>query len=357
VVVQSAMPSYRDDFVLEVLRQRPATRFYCGDSQFDPTVVLSPRIAEICGRLTNHYFLARRLLWQSGAVRAAVAPPAAVVEFNPRILSVWVALVLRRILRRRSVLWGHAWPRSGPSSRSVPVRRVMVCLADAVLMYTEQDRRELAPTVPRPVFVAPNAVTSRAATRLVPGRALDVVQIGRLVEPKRPLLTLEAWLGVASRLPPQARMIFVGTGPEERRIRERLAGSDLAERVLLLGHVSAPDELESVFADALVSVSAGYAGLAVTHSFAYGVPAAIADDEPHAPEIAVASPSNSRRFCAGDARDLGRVLLEMYAEREDWLARRRAISEQTLETYSTEAMARGVLEAVDSARAARRHKR
>jgi glycosyltransferase involved in cell wall biosynthesis len=342
---------------MQILRQRPATRFLCGDTQFDPTVVLSPRIAEICGRLTNHYFMARRLLWQSGAVRAAVAPPVAVLEFNPRILSVWVALVLRRILRRRSVLWGHAWPRSGPSSRSVPVRRMMICLADAVLMYTEQDRRELAPTVPRPVFVAPNAVTSRRATRLVPGRALDVVQIGRLVEPKRPMLTLEAWLTIAQELPTDARLVFVGTGPEDRLIRDRLSGSPLAHRVVLLGHVSASDVLESVFADALVSVSAGYAGLALTQSFAYGVPAVIADDEPHAPEIAVATEQNSRRFAARDPRDLGRVLLEMYAERDDWIARRRSISEQTLETYSTEAMARGVLEAVDSARAARRRKR
>jgi len=119
----------------------------------------------------------------------------------------------------------------------------------------------------------------------------------------------------------------------------------IEERVSVLGHVSDPSKLAVLFADSFLSVSAGYAGLSLTQGFAHGVPALIADDEPHAPEIAVATEMNSRTFRALDPADMAREIMAIFQERDRWMLRRAQISAATLDEYSVETMVDGFLSA------------
>lgn len=343
-LLQACLPSYRDDFVTELLGRRPGTLLYCGDSHFDRTVTPSPAIAAQSLLLKNRFFAGRRLLWERGAVRAGIGPRSVVLEFNPRIINVWVTLAIRRLLQRRSILWGHAWPRAGVTARTAFIRHLMAQLADGILVYTAQDRDQLAPLVRCRVWVAPNAVCSRRANNIVPGRAKNIIQIGRLVEAKRPLLTVEAWALVCDRLP-GSQLVFVGTGPLKAEVMRVAGVMGIEERVSVLGHVSDPSKLAVLFADSFLSVSAGYAGLSLTQGFAHGVPALIADDEPHAPEIAVATEMNSRTFRALDPADMAREIMAIFQERDRWMLRRAQISAATLDEYSVETMVDGFLSA------------
>ena len=338
------MASYREEFVAELLRRRPDVALYCGSAHFDPTVTLSSAIALKSKPLKNRFFCRRRLLWQSGAVRAGIRPSCAVLEFNPRIISVWVLLAVRGLLRKRSILWGHAWPRKGSQSRTAVIRQGMARLADGVLVYTPRDREELARAVRCPVYVAPNAVCSRKSVTLVPGSATDVLQIGRLVSGKRPLLTVEAWAKVCDDMP-DSQLVFVGTGPLAQEVLQYAQSLDISERIQMRGHISDPKVLAVIFANSLCSVSAGYAGLSITQSFSQGVPALIADNEPHSPEIAIATEGNSKYFRAGDPSDLARGIIEFWSARQVWLDRRGEISGETLRDYSVETMADGFLTA------------
>jgi glycosyltransferase involved in cell wall biosynthesis len=218
----------------------------------------------------------------------------------------------------------------------------MMRLGDAVLLYTAEEREQLPPDIAARAFIAPNAVCSRRATAVVSGRAMDVLQIGRLVPAKRPLLTLEAWKRICHRAP-DSTLVFVGTGPLEQQIRDTAGAMGISNRIRLVGHVSNTDKLAILFANSLFTVCAGYAGLSITQSFAYGVPGLIADDEPHAPEISLANETNSRWFRARDDADLARAMLLLLGERDLWLARRQSISDATLLHYSVETMVDGFL--------------
>lgn len=345
IVIQGCMGSYRDEFFAEIMRRCPKAKFYVGSNHFDATVTLSPAIAKECVRVENLFLLQRRALWQRDVLRPAIGAHCTVVELNPRILSVWVILLGRKAFRRRTIMWGHAWPRKGPESPTMWLRRIMIWFSSGVLLYTPEDQRALAGKTRRATFVAPNAVCSRASTTVAQGTARNVVQIGRLVDGKRPALTLKAWASVCHLLP-DSDLIFVGAGPLEQDLRDQAGQLRIEDRVRFAGHISDPEALRKIFGDAFVTVSAGYAGLSITHGFAHGVPALIADDEPHAPEIALANNRNSKLFSAKSPQALARILLEMYTDASLWNSRRAEISECTLENYSAESMADGFLSAV-----------
>ena len=91
----------------------------------------------------NVFLWKRRLVWQRGVVRPLLAADVAILELNPRILSNWLILAGRRLRRRPTVLWGHAWSRSGARSRTDRIRDVMRRLGNVILVYTERQKQEL----------------------------------------------------------------------------------------------------------------------------------------------------------------------------------------------------------------------
>jgi glycosyltransferase involved in cell wall biosynthesis len=344
VLLQTTMAAYRDGFVRELIARAPDVNIWAGQEYFDPTTRLSAYISVRSQRLGNCFLLKRRLLWQVGAFRAASHAQSVVLEFNPRILSNWPLLAYRKLRGRWSVLWGHAWPRRGQRSKRVFLRRWMLLLADAGLVYTERDQQQLSRFTRRPIFLAANAIVSRRVSLPSRTRPANVLQVGRLVPGKKPALTLEAWFEVHSRLPSHARLIFVGDGPLRPEL-ESMSHRPGFERVVFAGEITDRITLAELYGGALVSVSAGYAGLSVTESLSHGVPIVIADDEPHSPEIALASQENSRFFTANEPSALADCLVSIFGNQEGWIAKRAEIAAAALATYSIEAMAQGFLAA------------
>jgi glycosyltransferase involved in cell wall biosynthesis len=354
-LLQTSIGDYRQAF-LEILIERLGDDFdvYAGTVYFDGTTRTRVRIGSRLHHLGNHYLLGRRLLWQSGAVSAALKPKVAVLEYNPRIVSVWASLLLRRALHRRTILWGHAWSRKGAGSRTNQVRSVMRWFADGLIVYTRAQADDLLGDWPeRPLFVAPNAMYRREQLQPVDDvGGSDFLYVGRLTASKRPKLLLEAFGLALDRLPATARLVFVGGGPMDRELR-KLAESLPAGRVAFEGHVADPDQLRVLYGRALASVSPGPVGLSITQSLGFGIPMLIARDEPHGPEVEAAIEGfNAMFFAPSTAETLAEHLVNVTGEAETWRMRRAAISEACRTKYSAEAMADGFIAAVEVMRSA-----
>jgi glycosyltransferase involved in cell wall biosynthesis len=349
-LVQTTVPAYRQGAVA-ALAARFGSGFavLAGSEYFDPTIQLDANHRSL--QLVSNRFLARRrLLWQQGVSRRAIAADVAIIELNPRIVSSWLILVVRRLLRRPTVLWGHAWPREGRRSRSDRFRQAMRRLGSAIVVYTETQARELSARMPGAVVrAAPNALYSRraAGAATAPGQPRDVLFVGRLVKPKKPELLLDAFLAALPDLPEDLRLVFVGGGPLNAQLAAT-AGSLANGRIVFTGPKHAFEDLRALYSTALVSACPGYAGLSLIQSLWFGVPLIVAHGEPHSPEIEAATEGENAVFFQSDSVDsLHAALTSVAGARHAWRERRTAIAEECAGRYSLESMVESLASVVE----------
>ncbi len=228
----------------------------------------------------------------------------------------------------------------------------MMRLCSTVIVYTEQQRRELlassAGTRAR-ILAAPNAMYRRDQidAEVPDGDIVHILFSGRLVPSKKPLLLLDAFLLAIDRgLPADVHLVFAGDGPERPRLARRIHESNSSTRVRVLGHVPA-SHMRECYRQALVSVSTGYVGLSLVQSISFGVPMILANDEPHSPEIEAAIEGfNSLAFCSDDVDALAHQLIQVADNRGAWLGMRGSIANDCRQRYSIEAMAACINEAI-----------
>lgn len=352
VLQQTAIADYRQEVFNQLQRHwGSALTVVVGDVYFDATTRTRIDMEGNLRYVSNRFLFGRRLLWQRNTVKSMVSADVTIAELNPRILSVWLAVLIRRILCRHTVLWGHAWPRKGQTSPTERVRGWLRRLANVILVYTETQRDELLISEPATsVICAPNAIyRSDQMTALSVNSPNDILCVGRLVASKKPILLLEAFeIAVRKGLPPSHRLIFAGEGPERAGIEAGLSKMpELVGRVVVLGHVP-PTEMPALYQAAFVSVAPGTVGLSITQSLSFGVPMIIAREEPHGPEIEAASDGvNSLFVGSDDAESIAEALLQIARERRIWSTRRTAIVLDCAARYSVEQMVDGIIVAVE----------
>ncbi|MFZ1155515.1 MAG: glycosyltransferase [Solirubrobacteraceae bacterium] len=359
ILLQNVCPDYRQE-PFSLLREHwgDQLEIYAGLVSFDPTARTQVELPGCLQIIRNYFFFNRRLLWQHGVIRKVIASDVAILELNPRNLTTWTILFARRVLRRYTVVWGHAWPREGPGASTDRLRHRMRRLANVLLVYTETQRLELLSLMPNAqIYAAPNALYRRdemsATTTDTP---TNIVFVGRLIPSKKPTLLLEGFArAVARGLQPDYNLVFAGDGPERSKIEATLEEMpELCKRVTLLGQIPS-SQVQDIYRNAIVSVSPGYVGLSITQSFSFGVPMIIARDEPHAPEIEAAVDGSNSVFVPSNAPEaLADAILEVVDQSTSWLGQRESIVLDCSARYTVEKMAEGIITAAESDKVARR---
>ncbi len=348
-------PDYRIGLYTTLLNQGVRFSVVSGASSFSGTIADAINGQPWAVRKKNVFLLGRRLLWLEGWANEVKSGDVAILTWNPRIISFWRDLIICRAKRVPVLLWGHAWGRGGPGGVACRFRHWFARRARGVICYTESQLEFTKRMNPGLAAVAaPNACLFRADCGVSGEEATRdaIIYVGRLVVRKKVDLLLEGFAAARAQNPDfHARLVIVGDGPERSNLAERAKALQVAENVSWLGHQTGIAVLRAAYGRAFVSVSPGYAGLSLTQSFALGVPALIARDEPHSPEIEAAQEGvNAHFFRSNDARDLACKLLRAW---QDWRGieqKRRELAAWTGETYSFEKMAERVVELADFVR-------
>ncbi|MHA7209822.1 glycosyltransferase [Arthrobacter sp. MDT1-65] len=292
--------------------------------------------------------LGDKAFFQVGAVHRAVQAGIAVVDLNPRSLSAWLTLVLRRISSKPSIVWGHIHPQAGAQSKTAILRRFMRTLATSTVSYTYQDREKAYKDLPgRPVYVAPNSLYTRAL--ITPGHChakerVFAIYVGRLEVEKKAHLIIEALAKVQADCP-ELRVRIVGTGTQERSLKELTERLNLTALVDFVGWNDDVNLLGDMYSEAFCSLSPGFAGLGLTQSLGFGVPMLVAKDERHSPEIELAETGGVRWFDSDDPVSLATALRVAWEQRASVPVQE--VSNFVREHYSAEAMSAGLIEAIE----------
>jgi len=281
-------------------------------------------------------------------------------------VSVWLNLILGRLLGRGVCLWGHGVSRK---FKALPwlVRRIMLRLARAKIAYGDRTKRLFVERrfPAERIFVAYNAVDTAAsaglsrslspadvahflAERQLSGKRL-VLFTGRLQARKRPSLLIRAMQQVAQRVP-DAHLVMIGDGPMAGRLRSLAAELGIADKVTMTGAIRDHEQLARYFLAAGLAVMPAAAGLAIQHAFSYGVPIVVGDDmSSHGPEIEAVLHGKTGLYCKdGDSRRLARAICRLLTDERTRARLSRNALELVRDRYNVSRMAQGMARAARS---------
>ncbi|MEO0447534.1 MAG: glycosyltransferase, partial [Verrucomicrobiota bacterium] len=292
-----------------------------------------------------------------------LAADVAVLNGNMRILSNWLVQLLRVCRGRKTLLWGHV---EGRNRMAAYLRWLLLRLSHGFICYGERDQEKLRTQYPwLKTWVASNACLSISELEEPPGEETEraanaVLFVGRLIAEKKVHLLVEAFLmaRVSGGLPDDVRLLLVGSGREEERLRRMAKDAGRESEVVFAGHVQSTEALLPWYAQSFCCVSPGYVGLSATQACCFGVPMIVAEGEFHSPEIEVCREGfNASFFPKDDRESLARRLGQMYREREQWLTRRGEIADWGRTNYTFERMAEVFLQAIGEIDEASRERR
>jgi glycosyltransferase involved in cell wall biosynthesis len=349
VLVQTAVGDYRQS-VLEKVTKTLGEKFelFTGSEYFEESTKTRV-IAPVIPLVTKNIFLFnRKVLLQPFVIFPAISASHLILEMNPRILNTWIILIVRKILGKKTVLWGHAWPRNGASSNTDKLRNILRQLADHILVYTDTQQNELLSRMPaKSISSAPNALYSKNDMWVEDQHRSNFIYVGRLVATKKIKLLIKAFYGSGLHSK-GAILTIVGDGPEFEACKTLIDTLNIGESVLLTGHVSDLNTLRKLYSKSIASVSPGYVGLSITQSFSFGTPMIVSEDENHSPEIeAVRVGFNSEYFTTDSVESLSNVMKSFWINMNSWKAKEKIIIEDCKKRYSTEVMAERILEAFE----------
>ncbi|MEN8834448.1 MAG: glycosyltransferase [Polaribacter sp.] len=342
VVIQTVIPDYRLEFFKEIKQNlRENFELFGGNYYFDKSIISDPKIQK--NQVKNYFLVKRKLLFQTGIWHLLFKNVILVLEMNPRIISNWIFLIVRGLLNKETVLWGHAWSKSGKDSNSEKLRNVMKILSSKIIVYTNRQKEELQLRMPtKTILAAPNSLIRK--TKMVtkkPLESLNLIYVGRLTEQKKPLFLVEAFLKKIEEYPKNTNLIVVGAGSETKKITDLIKRNKAENRVKLMGHISDYEELKKMYSNAFFSISPSLAGLSITQSFSFGVPMLISEIEKHGPELEAVQLGLNALFFKTDSIDsFNKTLSLAFKKRDFWLNQRQSIVDFCKNEYSIEAMSK-----------------
>lgn len=340
-IIQLTTPDYRKplfDLLYEVLGKR--FELYRGACYFESSVVSDMSIS--ARSIKNYFFLSRKVVFQTGVWHLLFKKDVIVMELQPRNITTWVFLCIRKPLGLKTVLWGHAWPRKGAQAKSDKIRHVMRLLATQIVVYTAQQAKMLKTLMPKKdIKYAANAVLSSkimgAASQSNPK---DLIYVGRLTKKKKPFFLVKAFRECLEFLPSDVMLHIVGDGPEYEKIDTFILQHKLENRIHLHGHINDIDILKALYAQSHFSVSPGYVGLSITQSLGFGVPMLVSRSENHSPEIEALQEGSTGVFYETDHLVSFRESLKLlYDNKQHWNLKRQELATFCKNNYSIEAMA------------------
>lgn len=345
-VIQVVAPDYRKKF-FEHLQKNLGNSFrlYSGDVDFQKSIKSEHKILKT--KIINKFLFKRSLLFQFGSHwRELFKKNIIVIGLNPRIISNWIFLILRKPLGLKTYVWGHAWPRKGPNSKTARIRHLMQRFASGTITYSEAHKKELLVKYPKlRILSAPNALYSKnemGGLERPMDEVKNIIYVGRLVAAKKPLFLVKAFHKLIDL---DTKLIIVGDGPERKKIDEYVETHNLESRVQLTGHINNFNKLKQLYATSFVSVSPGYVGLSITQSFAFGVPMLISKNENHSPEIEAAKESSNAIFFQTDNQnDFCFKVEEIFKFKKMFSEKRKTIVNECKKHYTIEQMATSFLQ-------------
>lgn len=245
-----------------------------------------------------------------------------ILPANPRELSIFPIMIFRKLIGKKTILWGHGLSRRRESPLWIRrLRKLMAHITDAYIFYTEEGRKQFKALGidEKKLFVARNSIDVEAIKAIEnsnPQERTDILYIGTLRAAKKVQILIDAFARAKHQLPNKTKLIIVGDGPERSQLVKQAMHLKI-EDIRFTGEVTDEHELATYLGSVKLAVFPGHMGLAGIHCVAHGVPILVSADAEHAPEIEILVPGVTGEFFSPATADaLSTALINMFSKDE-----------------------------------------
>lgn len=302
-IVQPAIPKYRVPFFNKISNSYDC-RFISTKRDF-----LGVNSEQISGNavMSNGFFSFFSLIyWHKSLplIKGYKKEDIVVVNGNPRVINYMLLIFLLKIRGIKVVWWGHGWS-AGSHGILSKIRIKLMKIADAVLVYTEKEKKLLSFNN---IYAVNNGLNSKEMKfdfkhkkKFAP-KKLTLVFIGRITEKSNFSMLIEA----LSRLKGNVHLNVVGSCDSIDSYYELADSLEVQNQISWLGPLFQEDEISDVMLNSDVFVYPGSVGLSMIHAFNYALPVIVHSDEKHhMPEFAAFKNGiNGVSFLNKDINDL-----------------------------------------------------
>jgi glycosyltransferase involved in cell wall biosynthesis len=287
-----------------------------------------------------------------------------VLSANPRLLSNFPALYTAK-RKRIGIVWWSLGLMANQSPVTMAIRRWLMRIPDAVVLYTKDERDYFVGrgVPPEKVFVAQNTISvgrEHAAVsnwdrekgkcflrdRGLLGKKL-LLYCARIYKNKQPDLLLLALQKLVQK-DASYHLVVIGSGEYEDGLKKLAAKLHLEGHISWLGPLYDPELLAPWYLGARVKVIPSAIGLASYQSFAYGLPVITsADMRRQSPEaVALKNGYNCLLYKHGNVEDLKSKIETLSNDDRLWSILSANATRTMTEEYTVEKMVRGFVDAI-----------
>lgn len=263
--------------------------------------------------------------WLASEIKSS-NPSVVIMTLNPRCLESYT--IKNQCVKTGTVLVGwskiHSYGSAPPFVQNA-LKRFLFRRFDRVICYGRSAAEELAGFgFPKDrTFIAQNTIDTKSVStgklqmrqrgeelrnKLGLSSCPTVLCIGRFEPEKRQTDLIHAWPKVIKAVP-DARLLFVGSGPNLPEVEEAAKSSCAAESIIFAGRAAFGDDYAWI-STAEVNVQCGAVGLAINQSMALGTPTLIADEAGVDAELVIHG-ETGWRYQKGCTASLARSLIEL----------------------------------------------
>ncbi|WP_404971979.1 glycosyltransferase family 4 protein [Vibrio campbellii] len=341
-IIQPASPKYRTDFFLRISQQyKNKLKIYAAEQDF---LGVKSDLNTKNLVLTQPFFKLWKFYWHRGIrLPKLKISDIVVISGNPWVINYMAIFLYCRVRGIKVVWWGQGWT-SGSNGILTKIRHKLMSLADAVILYTDNEVSRLKLTKPTiglnnginrdEIIDALSSIEKDFSLRN--NSRIELLFIGRLTKKSNIEFLLEA----LSKADKQIVVNVIGDGAYLNEFKELAVGLNIEHKVIWHGALYSEREISKVASKCHYFIYPGSVGLSLIHAFNYSLPA-IVHDEPgfHMPEYsAFINGYNGISFEYNDINSLTRVLNEL--DKQD-LFKLKVNAKTTIDSsFNTEDMAR-----------------
>lgn len=309
-ILQQIVPDYRVNFFNE-LYKKVDFELYVSKEGLEKSISTVNQDTNFKINIVKKINFVNLVIFQLIPFKNLFSKEIIIFEFNIRILSNILLLLIRMIAKKKNILWTHGVTEN-MSLFSKLIRIFFIKRASSIIVYENSGKNNLVKLgIPKEnIYVSKNSIDNREMIKRIDykQKKFRITFIGRVIKDKNVGLLCSAFLNTLYKINPSIILTIIGNGDELKILKKKFNNN----RIQFIGHLNDEKKTSYYLNQTLFTVSPDYLGLAIIHSFSYSIPILVNKNpnNKHSPEIELFIEGQNGWYFDGTQKNLQQKIID-----------------------------------------------